>query len=227
MTILDWARRLKRSATSPMKGFHGDTYLLALVDSILARCECFIETGTHVGTTLAYVARTHRHLTCLSCEPNDELRRSAEQATARYDNATILPMTSQEFLKVYGQRYPDVPRRRVFFWLDAHGDGFDWPLREEVQHVTRTYPSAYMMIDDFRVPDRPEFGFDEYDGQVCDFDYVKDSIQPGLSYRRYYPAYSEHTSPYHPLRGWVLFDIGHDQPLALPRRLAGNYRCVE
>ena len=74
---------------------------------------------------------------------------------------------------------------------------------------------------------RPEFGFDEYDGQVCDFDYVKDSIQPGVGYRRYYPAYSEHTSPYHPLRGWVLFDIGHDQPLALPRCLADNYRCVE
>ena len=227
MRMLDWVRKLRRKESPPLKGFHGDTYLLALADSVLTACDWFVETGTHVGTTLAYVARTHPHLNCLSCEPNDELRKIAEEATEDYDNVTIFPMLSQDFLKLFEKQYPDLPKRRVFFWLDAHGYGFRWPLLEEIKHVTRRFPSAYMFIDDFRVPDRPEFGFDEYDGQVCDFDYVKESIEPGTTYRRYYPAYTEHTSSYHPLRGWVLFDIGHERPLELPVGFEDKYRRVD
>ena len=87
MRMLDWVRKVRRKVSPPLEGFHGDTYLLALADSVLAACDWFVETGTHVGTTLAYVARKHPHLNCLSCEPNGELRKRAQEAIEDYDKA--------------------------------------------------------------------------------------------------------------------------------------------
>ena len=38
-------------------GFHGDEYLLGVVDSLISDCSVFLETGSSNGTTLAYIAK--------------------------------------------------------------------------------------------------------------------------------------------------------------------------
>ena len=55
-----------------MVGFHGDKYLLQFVDVMIRNCNYFIETGTNVGSTLAYIGRTYTQIKCLSCEPDKE-----------------------------------------------------------------------------------------------------------------------------------------------------------
>ena len=52
-----------------------------------------------------------------------------------------------------------MPRRRVFFYLDAH---WALPLREEVQIISDTWSDIVILIDDFQVPDDPGYGFDDY-----------------------------------------------------------------
>jgi hypothetical protein len=68
------------------------------------------------------------------------------------------------------------------------------------------------------------FGYDEYQGQVCSYEYVKDALDPVRRYKVYYPNYTEHTSPHHPLRGWGLIEYGQEQGLRLPERIQENIR---
>ena len=68
------------------KGFHGDQYLLQLVDRMIADCNYFIETGANVGSTLAYVARTYPNIRCFSCEPDKASFEEAVKNTSSFLN---------------------------------------------------------------------------------------------------------------------------------------------
>jgi len=199
-------------------GFHDDEYLLRLVDNLIAPCDWFIETGTNVGSTLAYVARTYPDVQCLSCEPEVEAFKEAQKNTNPHSNVTIYNEDSQSFIERLESDYSFLFSHEVLFWVDAHGFGFDWPLREEVAFISSHFQQGYVLIDDFKVPENEEFGYDVYEDQECSMDYVEDVIDDDWNYRLYYPDYTEHTSPHHPLRGWGLFAFGNDL-LELPNEV--------
>jgi hypothetical protein len=209
------------------KGFHGDKYLLQLVDTLVTDCLAFIETGTNVGSTLAYVARTYPHLQCFSCEPDQGAFQEALKNTTGLDNVWLYNETSQQHIERLKAEQPTLFTQKVLFWLDAHGYGFEWPLREEIAFITHHFTRPYILIDDFKVPDLDIFLYDEYQNQVCSFDYIQQSINPDLTYRLYYPAYTDKTSQHHPLRGWGLLEYGDQQPLILPETLVERVRQVE
>jgi FkbM family methyltransferase len=182
-------------------GFHGDVHLLALADHLLARADVLVETGANVGSTLAYVARRYPHLTCISCEPDAEAFARAREHTRDLPNVELHNLPSQELLRLLSTRR-DVREGTVVFWLDAHGYGFEWPLREEIAFATTHVRDPLILVDDMLVPGLPCFGYDEYEGQVCSLEYVRGSI--GGEVDVFYPRYTERTSPWHPLRGWAL-----------------------
>jgi hypothetical protein len=181
----------------------------------------FIETGANVGSTLAYVARKYPDIQCFSCEPDCAAFQRAKKNTEHLPNVTVRNTTSPDFLRWLAKQCPDC-FSDALFWLDAHGRGFKWPLKEEVAFISANCASAYILIDDFKVPGLDAFGYDEYGGQECSFDYIKDVLQTNLEYRLYYPRYVERTSSYHPLRGWGLIEFGHSSELSLPRNLHGK-----
>lgn len=189
-------------------GFHGDRYLLRLVDLLAGRAEVFVETGANVGSTLGYVARTFPRLDCLACEPDREACEAAAAHAGVRAHVAVWNETSQAFLRRLERERSEVFSLTPLAWLDAHGYGFEWPLREEVNVLTRCFASGFLLVDDFRVPHEPRFGFDAYQGQECSFEYVRDAIAPRVAWRLYLPAYSEATSPWHPLRGWGLLQFG-------------------
>ena len=200
-------------------GFHGDQNLLQLVDLMTHNCNYFIETGANVGSTLAYVARTYPHIQCLSCEPDLQAFQHAVKNTISLPNVSIFNETSQEFLKRIAQEHAYLFEGNVLFWLDAHGYGFKWPLKEEIAFITMNFKAAYILIDDFKVPGLQCFGYDEYRGQVCSFDYIRDSFGTD-DFDLYYPSYTEHTSEHHPLEGWGLFVI--NEIFEIPVSLEGK-----
>ena len=202
-------------------GFHGDLHLLEVVNAIMSKCNVFVETGTNVGSTLAYVARTYPGVLCFSCEPDVAACSHAKNNIAKYDNVRLSNETSKEFLKRLLAE-PDILNGEVAFWLDAHGHGFEWPLREEVRVITDHWERAFLLIDDFLVPGLDCFGYDEYGGQVCSFDFIKDSLSGRRQYNLYYPQYTDRTSRHHPLRGWGLIEYGHPDGFDLPERLKGR-----
>lgn len=206
-------------------GFHGDVYLLELVELLLAKCAVFVETGTNVGSTLAYVAGHHPHVRCFSCEPDREAYQHAKTNIARFDNVSLSNDTSQRFFrKLLAQK--ETLDNEVLFWIDAHGYGFQWPLREEMSIITSRWEKAYILIDDFFVPGLDCFAYEKYAEQICSFDYIKGSLNAKHQYRLYYPSYTDRTSKHHPLVGWGLIEFGHQTELLLPEHLAVRIRKI-
>lgn len=206
-------------------GFHGDAYLLRFVDLLLRDCECFIETGTNVGSTLAYVARTYPNVQCVSCEPDKEAFDEAKRHTEKLGNVSLFNMLSQDFIAMLKKDMPGLFGKKTVFWLDAHGYGFKWPLKDELRFITENFSSGCILIDDFKVPGLDCFKYDVYQDQICSFDFVRDSLDKRHGYRVYYPDYTDKTSPHHPLTGWGLIEFGGSE-LLVPEDLKAKIKAA-
>lgn len=224
-SVLQKRSRVKRQLQFIDVGFHGDNYLLYLVGYLAGKSEVFVETGANVGSTLAYVARNYSWLRCLSCEPDNLAFEQAILNAGKYGNVSLYNGTSQQFIEHLIKHEPGIFQKRCFFWLDAHGYGFEWPLKMELEFVTRQFNTSYILIDDFKVPGREQFGYDQYQDQVCSFEFVKDALNPTKTYQVYYPTYKDKTSEHHPLRGWGLLIFGHDD-FSIPEELEQKMRRV-
>ncbi|MBI3901602.1 MAG: hypothetical protein HY306_01440 [Nitrosomonadales bacterium] len=206
-------------------GFHGDEYLISLAGHLAIGSKAFIETGANVGSTLAYVARSNPELHCLSCEPDSLAYNQASGNTGKYNNVSLFHGTSQQFIEHLSKNEAGIFSERCFFWLDAHGYGFEWPLKKELEFITQKFSSGYILIDDFKVPGHEQFIYDIYQEQVCSYDYVKDALNPELAYQLYYPIYKDRTSRHHPLCGWGLLVFGCDD-FRMPDELASKTERV-
>ncbi|NJO81613.1 MAG: hypothetical protein HC828_01825 [Blastochloris sp.] len=204
-------------------GFRGDPFLLATVDALIHTLDIdsFVETGAFSGETVHYMATTYR-LPCYSCEPDNE-RVCIAQERVRTCAQTVI--TQEESPTLLRRLATTLAGQRILFWLDAHGYGFDWPLREELAIITATWPTAVVLIDDFRVPGRDWFGFDVYDGQICEVDYVHDLIAP-YSYRLWYPTYPATSVTTWPCRGWGLLLFGSTGMWRAPAWLGAAERSM-
>jgi hypothetical protein len=80
----------------------------------------------------------------------------------------------------------EFPKSEVFFYLDAHWNA-DLPLRDEVRLILAHWPDAVIMIDDFRVPDDPGYGYDSYpNDQVLQLEYLAPVLSNAT--RVFFPA---------------------------------------
>lgn len=193
-------------------GFHGDLVLIDIIDTLINECriEQFIETGTNVGSTLAFVARKYPSILCLSCEPDYQAYQEAVINNKDLENVRLFNKDSNEFMQVIDREYRDIKEKNTMVWLDAHGYGFKWPLRDEISFFLSSFKKILLLVDDFKVPELTEFGYDEYEGQTCSFEYIQDKIPRDVELELYYPSYTEHTSEHHPLRGWCLINRGQE-----------------
>ncbi|MEJ2083369.1 MAG: hypothetical protein P8Y94_14640 [Acidobacteriota bacterium] len=184
-------------------GFHGDRYLLEVVNMIRPHVFALVETGTNLGSTAGYVGRRFGDLPVWSCELDPAAARRATAYVETLPNVHVTTSASPEFLETLLVRERVVRDRATLFFLDAHGHGFDWPLKKELRLITENLDHAVVIIDDFRVPGRPGFSYGTYEGVVCDHEYIRPALAP-RDYVLYCPAYSEHTSPHHPLVGYAV-----------------------
>jgi len=186
------------------KGFHGDDFLIQFASEILKNCKYFIETGSAEATTLSFVGKNHPEIIAVSCEADTLVYHHAKQKIAGLANVELRNDLSPDFLYKLKDQKPELLNEKVFFWLDAHGYGFKWPLLAEVDHILNNYSQPFIFIDDFKVPNQPQFGFDVYEDQECSLEYLQHALRKHNDLGIYFPKYSITTSEYHPLRGWVL-----------------------
>lgn len=207
-------------------GFHGDAYLLNLINQLLKASYAFIETGANVGTTAGYVGRTFPDIKVYSCEPDLTAFQAAVDYTKEIKNVRILNQPSPNFLYKLHRKHPELYQKTNLYWLDAHGYGFEWPLNDEVKFLTGALKSGFILIDDFRIPDRPEFKFCQYDGQVCEFEMIAPHLSDRHTYTFVYPNYSDRTSKHHPLVGVALILFGVEN-FRLPPDLAEKFTVTQ
>ena len=200
-------------------GFHGDTYLIELVFAAAQRCPQYVETGANVGSSLCHLARSFPEVQCHSCEPDAESFQFARQKAGSLANVHLYHEASPQFFHTVAGQQPGFCGRETVFWLDSHGYGFRWPLREEIEFITGHFDSAHIFIDDFKVPGQPQFLFDEYDGQICGLELIADRLAKGRDYRFILPCYQDKTSTHHPLKGWILITYGRAGALEVPSNI--------
>lgn len=118
-------------------------------------------------------------------------------------NVIIKCKNSEQFLKELIDDKTIKDTDNCFFYLDAHWKKY-WPLRDEIKQVLRLNRFV-ILIDDFRVPGHPEFGYDIYDKQACGWDYIKDLFK-NRKVVIYYPKKLNRDN-----RGWVLIFHGYPE----------------
>lgn len=140
---------------------NGQLYRRRLFAGIVAEFgpRAIIETGTYRGTTTPYLA-TVSGAPVYSVEASERFFHFSRFRLSRRRDISVVHGDSRQWLRTWCSD-ADVPRSRVFFYLDAHWER-DLPLNEELELINEHWNDSVVMIDDFQVPGDPGYGFDDY-----------------------------------------------------------------
>lgn len=209
-------------------GFHADPVLLSIVRFLGEKSKFFIETGSGYGASIRYLSYKCPDLKIFSCE-NDlvHFNISKRQCEGR-KNIKIFFQNSVDFLEDLLNSEPLIREERVVFWLDAHWDK-NWPLMDEVGIIVENFKNAIILIDDFKITGRPQFGYDSYQGRDCGFELISDSLKEKY-FKLYIPRYEQTrlqklVNPFL-LRGFGLLELGSDR-VRFPERLLCKLSAYE
>jgi predicted O-methyltransferase YrrM len=163
---------LGRKFGEPLNGQHGRQ---AVVTELVRHCgfQQIVETGTSRGASTEWFSQFGLPVYSVEIDP-----RAVHFSRLRLRKNTLIHLAvgdSVAFLRSFVRD----PERRVptLFYLDAHWEE-RLPLREEVEIISASYPSAVIMIDDFAVPDDPGYGYDDYGSDKrLDLDYLPKDIR--------------------------------------------------
>jgi hypothetical protein len=163
-----------------------------------------VETGTYRGDTAEFFAQTG--LPVYTAELSPRLTGFCRARLWRRKNVRVYQGDCRSFLNALAAD-PAVPKKDVFFYLDAHWYD-DLPLRDEVATIFRHWADPVVMIDDFQVPDDPGYRYDDYgEGRALTLGYLAPVAH--LGYRVYFPA-PPSGAEVGLKRGWVL--LAADSP---------------
>ncbi|HET9948228.1 MAG TPA: class I SAM-dependent methyltransferase [Longimicrobiales bacterium] len=178
---LDWWLRpgLKHEYGGPFNDQRGRALLCEQI-AASGPVEAVVETGTYRGTTTLFLARAFG-APVHSVEVVPRWHHYARLRTRHEPRIRLAVGDSRAFLAALATD-PDVPKRDVFFYLDAHRPG-DVPLLDELALLMRSWRDSVVMIDDFEVPGDPGYRFDDFGPG-----FTADLLPPRSLMRRFYPA---------------------------------------
>ncbi|MBC7900779.1 MAG: hypothetical protein H7070_12090 [Saprospiraceae bacterium] len=132
-----------------------------------------IETGTFRGVTTAFMSE-HTSKPVFTVEAEPRFFYYATHALRRFPKTKVKMGDSRNFItELISDEH--VPKKNVFFYLDAHWNA-DLPLSEEVHLIEQHWTDAVIMIDDFEVPGDDGYKFDDYgEGKKLCLDYLGDT----------------------------------------------------
>ncbi len=150
--------------------FHGDPQYQGMVDELLGSLQVtdFVETGSFLGRSTAFVAQRWPGVQVHSTEINAGFFQTAQRRLGEMPNVHLHHCHSVQFITdlIQSGRLGELP---VFF-LDAHWEE-DWPLPRELELIRQGCERAIIIIDDFRVPTQSQFSYDDYGAdKVCAFE---------------------------------------------------------
>lgn len=133
----------------------------------------FIETGTHVGNS-AMIAAEH-FSKVITCENHDWYFAQADSNIKRSGKENI-ELHKKSSIDLFEEIFP--LKERAIIFLDSHGP-HDFPLLKELNLIKKNEIKPIIIVHDFFVPDEngnPRFGFDTWEGNRIDLDYIEASI---------------------------------------------------
>ncbi len=154
------------------KGYEGDEFIHAELKKLVDKfgIDYIIETGTFLGGTTKRLAELSDVMTI---EVVNDNYIKAKQNFESVKNILALWGDSVEVLKSNLQCFSN---RSILFFLDSH-----WfenlPLLDELKEISNAGVKPVIAIHDWKVPNRPDLGYDSYKGQDFTFDWIKESIE--------------------------------------------------
>lgn len=155
--------------------FNGDSLLHGEIGRLIGKwgVEVAVETGTYHGsTTVALSLLCSKVFTFENIPENSNIAESIFETLNR-GNIYLIRQSSD---KGISDLVDDLKGHRVIYYLDAHWQDH-WPLLNELKAIAMIGgPKPIIVIHDFKVPGRPELGFDCYKNSVLNLDYVSEEI---------------------------------------------------
>lgn len=137
------------------------------------KAKTFFETGTYHGHTSKIVSEYFTEVTTV--ENNPDHHTLAMETLRDVPNCTLHLGSSPDVMNQQLQQQ----QKGVVFFLDAHWNDY-WPVLDELRIIKEKNITPVIIIHDFYVPNvdgSAMFGFDSYNGQPLNFDYIKTSIE--------------------------------------------------
>ena len=170
----------------PGTGMNGQQKRKQIVELIfrLFRPQLAVETGTFFGGTTGYLATT-LNVPVISCELRERYHHVAKRLLRELSNVELRLQDSRSFLRDLAT-VSAMTDQRTFFYLDAHWYD-DLPLCDELDIIAGHWPQFVAVIDDFKVPDAPDYGYDDYGtGRQLDLSLI-DACLKKHALRAYFP----------------------------------------
>lgn len=158
-------------------GFEGDTFLKAEIQRLVDKHEvkAIVETGTYMGATTLQFSHMVKCVVTVESEKThfDAAFKMLQDHMPKDSDIYCHIGSSVDYLKkMIGRAWY---HGSVLIFLDAHW-GENNPLLQELAIIAETGIKPIIAIHDFKVPDRPELGFDTYGGQDYEWSWIADSI---------------------------------------------------
>lgn len=189
ISIINWKLRCFSQRYIPHEAFHGDRIYQQLICDLIEHFQvsAFVETGTYLGVSTEFVARRYQKVPIFSCEVNSEIFQRVQRRLRKFSNVVLRNESSETFLQnlLRSDSLGSLP----LFFLDAHWYEY-WPLADELQIINAARIPAIVIIDDFQVPGRPEFGFDVYRESGCNLELIQPLLVQANCYQILLPAYA-------------------------------------
>lgn len=158
-------------------GFEGDTILAESVRELCAKNNItwIIETGTFRGATTRHLSQWAERVDTIEVVPTNQAL--AIEATRNCPNVThhlgSSDVVLEDILKAYKRKGA---RPNLFCFLDAHWEAHN-PLLNELAVLARYNWKPVILIHDFRNPNNPELGYDQYGDIIYEWSWIKESIE--------------------------------------------------
>lgn len=156
-----------------MNPLNGDTHLQTIVKKLVEthKIETIVETGTHLGSSTGFFSDLVKRV--ITTEINEKWQIAAR--TRLHDKSNIRFILGDSATTL-GTILPSLGDEKVLFFLDSHFNN-DKSLDRELKIIEESKVCPYILIHDFKVPNRPDLGYDSWDGQ----EYCFESFQTMLA----------------------------------------------
>ncbi|MFB6849005.1 hypothetical protein ACFCXS_29710 [Streptomyces sp. NPDC056373] len=155
-----------------LEPFNGQHARQQLFRSLVATVDPYavFESGSYRGASTRFFWQSSGK-PVYTAEKNQNFARYVGRRFRHVPEVRVVNRDSREALRLLhdGNHLPH--SECIVFYLDAHWNE-DLPLREEVEFITRTWPSSVIVIDDFKVPDDGGYGFDVYGSVELSLEYL-------------------------------------------------------
>lgn len=167
--VAAWLDLRRPSVTAGLRPFNGQERREAVIRTLLTAVtfDLIIETGTHRGTTTERL-RDIVQVPIVTIEISRRYHEYSRRRLAGLPAVTVVLGDSASQIRRLAASSGHDRAARVFAYLDAHWRS-DLPVRYEILELLSGWDSFCAVIDDFKVPGDPGYGFDDYGpGAVLD-----------------------------------------------------------